>query len=289
MPTAWAGPIVATVTPAIGLALLLRAWPQIRHTTLASAWSWTLAALLAWSGAELLAARSAASTNSAALRLLAVALSLCPAVSVIGAKRPQHAAWNFIVLSLWAIVALPAAETFFLHPGQRLSVGDARAWFLWVLILLSPINFVPTRYWLASLLVAAGQVLALSQYLALVQRPLVPLPEACGLALCGLGVVAAALAARRSNAADPRDRWWLDFRNSFGLFWALRVQERMNATAVQHGWNIELTWSGFRQLDSTESAVAAVDEPAVRSTLKGLLRRFVTAEWIAQRAGQSLD
>jgi hypothetical protein len=289
-----AGTVVATVTLAAGLAVLLRHRSAIRQTTLVSPWSWAVAATCAWSAVELIASFSGESSvgGLTPLRLAVIALSFCPAVSLIGAKRPQHAAWNFVVLSLWGIVALPAAENFFLHPGQKLAMGDARGWFLWILLLLGPINFVPTRFWLAALLIFSGQFLGLSRYLALVQRPLVPQPDLLGLALCGLGILAAAFAARRiSDAASPYDRLWLDFRDSFGLFWALRVQERVNAAAQQYDWDLDLTWSGFRRRSADEPA-GAIDlriEPALRTTLKGLLRRFVSHEWIAERTGQSLD
>jgi hypothetical protein len=219
--------------------------------------------------------------------LAATALSFCPVISLIGAKRPQHTAWNFVVGSLWAIVVLPAAETFFLRRGQPLAMGDARGWFLWLLILLGPINFLPTRNWLSAVFLAAGQVVALGQYLPLVRRELTVYPE-----LTGVGLAVAALVAawtRRFTAAPPRqeqpyDRLWLDFRDTFGLFWALRVQERVNAAAKQFGWPCELGWSG---LGATELDFAT--ERALRTTMKGLLRRFVNSRWIAQRLPPGLD
>ena len=225
------------------------------------------------------------------LRFVAISLSFCPLVSLIGAKRPQHVAWNFVVASLWAIVALPAGEAFFLHPGRPVEMGDARGWFLWILILLGPINFVPTRHWPAALLLAGGQFLALSEYLPLVRRNLFPQAAFVGFALATTAILVAWARRRSKLGISPYDRLWLDFGDTFGLFWSLRVQERINAAAQQYDWPIELSWSGFR--DKTNHApLAAIDpaiEPALRTTLKGLLRRFVSNRWIAERRSEGLD
>jgi hypothetical protein len=293
IPTAWISAAAVTFALAAGLAVLLSRRRAIGQTTLAAAWWWSLVAVVGWAGAELVASFSAtngASAGIAPLRLAAIALSLCPIVAVLGAKRPQHKAWNFVVLSLWGIMALPAAETFFLHRGERVVVGDIRGWFLWILVLLGPINFIPTRYWLASLVLAAGQVVALSPHLALLRGRLFSQPEVVGLVLTSAGLVVAWLASRRAMAAvNPYDRLWLDFRDTFGLFWGLRVQERVNAAARQQGWDFELTWSGLRQR-ADGASLAAIDAslgPTLRTTIKGLLRRFVSNRWIAERAGTS--
>jgi hypothetical protein len=66
------------------------------------------------------------------------------------------------------------------------------------------------------------------------------------------------------------------------LLWSLRVQERINALAQQSGWPLELTWNGFRKPGS-EDGLVKLDpaiESAVRGSLRGLLRRFVSNEWI---------
>jgi hypothetical protein len=205
---------------------------------------------------------------------------------LLGSKRPQHKAWNFVVLSLWAIVALPAAETFLLHPGRPVEMGGARGWFLWVLILLGPINFGLTRYWLASFSLAAGQIIALGPYLAVVHRRVVPQPEFLGLMLAMTALVAAWLTSLGSiGAANAFDRLWLDFRDTFGLFWGLRVQERLNAAAKQNGWEVELTWSGFhnRSADTSATIIDPVIGSNLHAAFKGLLRRFVSGHWIAQR------
>jgi hypothetical protein len=282
------------LTLAAGVFVLLSRRRWIGQTTLVAAWWWTLAALAAWSLVEMADALGWLAHKPAlmaALRFAAAGLTFCPIVALIGAKRPQHAAWNFVVIALWAIVALPAAEAVFLQ--GRMPIGLARGAFLWTLILLLPINFLPTRYWLSSLLVAAGQVLALSPQLQVVGqstalsyvRHVAP-PPLLGLILCGLALVWAWVLSRNERHAAPaHDRLWLDFRNTFGLFWALRVQERINAAAQQYGWDLELTWSGFRTRDNGAplTTIDATIEPTLRTAFKGLLRRFVSNAWIAAR------
>jgi hypothetical protein len=282
------GAVVAIVALGCGLGVLFYSRPALKQTTLLAAWWWTLAAVAVWSGVELYAALTPAATAGrlAPYRLAAVVLSLCPMVALLGAKRPQHTAWQFVVLSLWGILALPAAEAIFLHRGQQPEVGDARAWLLWVVILLGPINYVPTRNWPASLFVAAGQVVALSPYLAVLHRPIAPQPELTGLAICFLGLVVASVANRRSRMdKNSLNRLWLEFRDAFGLLWGLRVQERVNAVARQNGWDVELTWHGLRKT-TDDAPLVTIDpgsEPALRKTLSGLLRRFVSREWIEER------
>jgi hypothetical protein len=275
----------------VGIGVLLLRRSQVRETTLLPACWWTLTAVVAWSGTELAAGLAADRSANwiAPLRLAAVTLSFCPILAVLGAKRPQQAAWTFVVAAFWGIVVLPAAETFFLQRGQRLEIGDARSWFLWLLVVVGPINYLPTRQWLSATLLGAGQILALSQYLPIVHRTLFAHQELAGLWLGCLALVCAR--APRSRAAAKYDRLWLDFRDTFGLFWSLRLQERVNSVAQSSGWQVWLSWSGFREPEGSRGT-ATIDptvEPVLRTTLKGLLRRFVSGRWIAQRLGQHLD
>jgi hypothetical protein len=294
-PIEWMGAVVAIAATLVGLSVLIYARKAVQHTTLRASWWWALLAFVAWSSAALVVEclpESGRLPWLGPVNFAAYALSLCPVVAVIGAKRPQHAAWNLVVLSLWVIVALPAAEALLLRFGQQPNLGPGRVWFLRLVVLLGPVNFVPTRYWLASLLVAAGQLIAFG---AVAKLP-VPLPgltaAALGLVVCVVGIMAALLAFRKTaTRANPFDRLWADFRDSFGLFWALRVQERVNAAAKQYGWDLELTWLGFRQPGNAAPLAAippAIERP-LSANLKGLLRRFVSSAWIAKRRETPLD
>lgn len=244
-----------------------------------------------WSVTEATAALAGGkATWIAPLRLAAVALTFCPVLAVLGAKRPQHAAWSFVVLAFWGILALPAAETFFLQRGQRLEMGDARSWFLWILILIGPVNYLPTRQWLAAALLAIAQAIALSEYLPLIHRPLFAGQFLVALMLGCLAPLVAR-APRCRDVASPYDRLWLDFRDTFGLFWSLRLQERVNAVAATNNWPLVLGWSGIadRETGASLSQFNASIEPTLRTTMKGLLRRFVSNCWIAARMGSDLD
>ena len=88
---------------------------------------------------------------------------------------------------------------------------------------------------------------------------------------------------------EPLDRVWRDFRDQFGAAWALRVLERINATARLSGWPLELTWSGFRnEVPEERAEIPRVEIPpqvrvGVEDSLQTLLRRFVSPKWISQR------
>jgi hypothetical protein len=77
------------------------------------------------------------------------------------------------------------------------------------------------------------------------------------------------------------DRVWLDFRDAFGAVWALRVMERMNAASTMYGWPVLLSWNGFSPRDDAPE-VSPVP-PTVEESLRTLLRRFVSPEWIDER------
>jgi hypothetical protein len=292
--------VAATIRAALaicagGLALgrLVFVRGTLRETTLLPAWGWMVAAAVAWGAVEAAAALGSPSSSwLAPSRLAAAGLSFCPVVAVLGAKRPQHQAWTFVVLAFWAVVMLPAAEAFFLQRGDRLALGDARRWFLWVLLLLGPVNYVPTRQWTAALLLAAAQFLALSEHLPLVRQTLFREQYLAALCLATGAVWAGRVAGTPAQAAaNAYDRLWLDFRNLFGLLWALRLQERVNAVVDTNHWPLWLSWTGLRELEQSQP-IRSIDpaiEPTLRTSMKGLLRRFVSNEWIAHRLGQDID
>ena len=65
---------------------------------------------------------------------------------------------------------------------------------------------------------------------------------------------------------------------------------RLNAAAQMYGWPVRLEWSGFRG-----TAGASINDPlpvdaeqALVATLRNLLRRFVSAKWLAVRGMPAL-
>jgi hypothetical protein len=143
---------------------------------------------------------------------------------------------------------------------------------------------------------AGGQIVALGQFLPLVHCDLVSRPGLTGLVLTAMALLAAWLATLavsppQQTAPLPYDHLWLDFRNAFGLFWSLRVQERVNAAATQYRWDFRLTWTGLKRRHEGQP-LSAIDPEVERvfcTTFKGLLRRFVSHRWIADRLRESLD
>jgi hypothetical protein len=275
----------------IGLATLIWWWrlPQLRGTTLGAPWFWCWLSVVVVALGELTVVGFTPHSEPWAqpLRFAAASSLFCSTVSLLGAKRPQDSAWNFIVFSLWGVLALPAIEVAFLGKGEDLQLQDIRAWFLWILIGLELSQRLGTRYWWVSLGLASCQFVLLARYLPLVRWET---PES--LRWCGLFAAVLAMAGQlRSRPSHARsfDRLWLDYRDLFGVAWGLRVMERINAAADRYRWPFRLHWQGFEsseaETDASMGSWPAETSATLEQTMRNLLRRFVSDAWISERLG----
>ncbi len=291
-----ASTLVVTFTPTIDMLALLACavtfgfvfrWRRgnISGTTLVGPWIWASASFASLVAVELGIAFVGEPVPDWApgLRYAAAMSTFCPIVALLGAKRPQDRGWQWIVLTLWAILCQPAGEWILF--GGVAEIHAARFWFLAILMLVGATNGLGTRVWLASLLYGGAQIILLVPYLAS-ETPFDG-GEAAVLGIIGIvtswALVAADVLPGRT-AKLPLDRVWLDFRDAFGVVWALRILERMNASANRYDWPVSLTWQGFcpRESATFEESPAAVEE-----SFRTLLRRFVSPEWVDLRIGSS--
>jgi hypothetical protein len=196
-------------------------------------------------------------------------------MALLGAKRPQHRAWQFVVLSLWVILARPAAQSLLFQSDGRLNVHPLEQALVLSLVAMEAANYLATPRWLCGLLVAAGQ-------LTLLAGPL-GLPDAGDWAApAGLSLVVTAgvLATWRTvgwqfgvGDVSPAQRSWLTFRNAYGLFWAARVWLRINAAATAENRRETLGWNG--RFGTRGAGREVADTAAAWRSLRGHLRLFL--------------
>lgn len=290
--------LVVACTAVVGWPILLGARRRLAGTTLTAPWVWSAAVfglLLLFETMDLLV--GAASGWREHTRYLVAIASFGPLMALLGAKRPQDVAWQFIVFSLLVVLALPGLQSAVFYAGDTLDLHAAWRWFLLLLLMVGPADFLLTRYWAAGCTWGAAQACLLGSWLP---APL-PYPEWRGtlaLLLLAMALCLAARAARgRVLPTLPLDRLWLDFRDLFGTLWALRVAERINASARMYQWPVWQSWQGLLWTDRpgqppTEPTTAqpAMPSPELYDALlhgyRTLLRRFVDAAWIEQRCGE---
>ncbi len=289
--------IVATLLlAAVGVVAAAATWRKLRGTTLVGSQVWLSACFVAVAAVEVwqvLASELSSELSVEPLRFFAATLTFCPLMALMGAKRPQDRAWHFIVLSLWIVLALPALHVLLLRSGQTLSTPSALAWFMLGLITIGFFNRVLTPAWISGLLFAGGQTSLLANHLPLVGN--MPGIDRCQCQLIGLGLLASSaifswwLSHRRHASAEPLDRLWLEFRDLFGVLWALRLAERINSAALLTKSDLVLRWSGF-QTTAGGRITESLSPDAIRIQrlgLENLLRRFVSRTWIAERLQES--
>jgi hypothetical protein len=246
------------------------AWRANRRTTLLQAVNWVVAAWVAWLGAVALCGPEAGPARRDTVRYLALCVTGCAGVAVLGARRPGVGAWNFVLLGLLAVMLLPLVQSMLL---ESQALDTVRLLFLGATLGVGVVNYLPTRLAVAALLVGAGcgwEILALARAPAgLSTVPLEP-----GWLCLALAPWAALLGTW--SAPAPRsefDRIWLDFRNRFGLVWGQRLRDQFNNAAANAGWTVTLSWQGLLRL-----AGGAAQEPeeldAIVATLRALLKRF---------------
>jgi hypothetical protein len=219
------------------------------------------------------------------LRYIAATSTCCPLMAVLGARRPHQLAWQFVVGSLWGILASPALEAIVLGRPSSLDISPLRGWFLWLLIGLGLVNYVPTRNWAAAMVMAGAQVALLGRWLpglgGLGVNPSV-ITHVVLLFFLGLVVIAYILPflALRHRNRDRRpselDARWLSFRDRFGALWALRTLERVNATARASHWPMLLGWWGFyfHEPKFNWDNLPKPIRNELQQTMDNLLRRF---------------
>jgi hypothetical protein len=264
--------LLSAILATIFLAIAFR---RLRGTTLELPWAWTLLAFWMLAAADLLATRAAWS-------FLLTAIVICPGMAMMGARRPHHHAWQLIVGSLWLVIVLPALQFLALSSESDFEIHVVRQVFLVILVAIMVVNILPTRFgWVASGLLAGFVVLF---------GPLIPwsgvpemgfrLPLASGLFLAAL-IVACLLPRPDRSTLLPADRLWLDFRDTFGTLWALRLADRVNRAAQQEGWECRLHWHGFVS-EQQEDLDPLAMEPT-HQYLRNIVRRFASQAWIDER------
>ncbi|MFM8290626.1 MAG: hypothetical protein ACKOC4_02870 [Planctomycetia bacterium] len=297
MPSTEACLIVACAAAAVaGACATAGAW-LVRGSTAVPAAAWAVAAAAVLTGE--MAARAAGGladpASAAAVRLVAGALSLCPVMALLGAKRPQHGVWQFIVATLAVVLALPAVSAVLIRPGTPPAVHPLGRWFLLLLVLVGWLNFAATRHGLAAAAVAAGQIVLLREFL-----PLVPFARAPAAAVDAAGCLAVALGAgmaaghsafaglRRgaAGATGPQGRHplaaridppFLALRETLGAAWTLRIAERFDAVAAARGWPCRLRFGG---LEVRGAGGAGPWQREAARAFRALARRFVSHGWL---------
>jgi hypothetical protein len=262
MPTLYAILLLAGLWP------LVKAWRANRTTSLFHAIHWGLAAWLAWCWALLVGEPDWAGLEPA--RYIALSLTACAGVAVLGARRPQVVAWNFVVVGLLAVMLLPLAEGLVLGTDP---IDPLRIFFVSATLGVGVLNYLPTRYAPAAFLLGlagAGELLALFAPERLPGRGELPFIHLLLLAVPWVG-----WACRRGprSARSEFDTLWLDFRDRLGLLWGQRVREQFNAAAANAGWPVRLYWQGLLRHGRGE-VIAPDAQEQITQTLRAVLRRF---------------
>lgn len=256
--------------------LLGRGALRLRGSTLLAPAIWSAASTLTWTFVRGL---PFVCDVGQTVQYGAASLLLCPTIALLGAKRPQHLAWQWVVAALWVTLLAPAAHAAI--TGADIELHAAWGLLIWGVWGMGLANYLPTRHAPAALLGAAAQLSAVSLYLP----GLAAWRWEGSAGVAAVLLLAACAFAHMSAARRLRPGWtgiWIDFRNEFGAVWGLRASQRFNDAAVRADWPLRLSWFGFSDLEGTLVDNPPLSEPQAES-LRGVLRRFVSEAWLAKR------
>jgi hypothetical protein len=272
--------LVATVATA---AVVIRARGVVQHTTLRLAWTWSTIAALAWciaAGASLVGSSSVIGQ----LWYVAAVVTLCPWIAVLGARRPTVRVWNwFVVLPLLAVLLWPVALCWMPRGPDRLALAAPHVIGFALVLVMGTGNYLGTRFTGLAVLTCMSEGLLLMWL-----TTDAPSGERPWLAAVPAIVLFQGVLTTISSKAPRRDssgwnRLWVDFCNTFGIVWANRIAERVNAEAAKAHWTVRLQPQGFVSADPAMPADLQRNASQIDHTMRWLLRRFVDDEWIDRR------
>lgn len=312
MVSAVSPPLLSVAAAATAAIAALAGMVLARGSTAVPAAAWAVAAAVAYGVESWVRARGGLEDMAAAasVRLVVVALSLCPIMALLGAKRPQHGVWQFIVATLAAVLAMPAASAALVRPGSPPDVHPLERWLVLVLAGVAGMNFLATRHAVAAGLVVGGQLLLARSFLPFGATAFPSVTtDAIAAWLVAAGAMLAAVqswawpirgrarraGSRASSSGDALaaiDAGFLPLRETLGAAWTLRIMERFNAEAASRGWPCRLHFDGVHAAgepgDSSgdqSNEASGQEEPwqadALR-TARALARRFVSPAWLAR-------
>jgi hypothetical protein len=285
----------ATATPAAAIAstsgwvaaalwlaaagLALTAFIRVHGTTLRAPAVWAVCSALVLAAVEAVLAYRAewSGTFGADLALYAAAVgTFCPPMAVLGAKRPQDRGWQWIVLSLWIVLLVPAGQAWAAASGAQLHLPLAWSFMLLTLGVGGYLNHTFTRWAPTALAYTVTQACLLVPWTGGSGDRYFSAPWA-------LVIVAAwqtwtrhpSDKIRSGEALTSFNQRWLAFRDGWGSFWGLRVKNRVNETASLSNWPVRLEWSGFVAND--RGAPPEIDQRVaaqIQQAMDSLLWRF---------------
>ena len=246
-------------------------------------------------------------------------LMLCPAIAVLGARKPGVQAWNwFVLVPLVLVLGFPAMAlrgSSSLTAGLQMELPAAMGFGL--VLVMGAGNYFGTRFTLAAGLSSLSLLLIVGSVTSSVSEFF---PSEVHSRIGGTFCLSAAFitAARRtkrthrywislkkSTPAVANSRGaesetnplltlpathllnpiWIDFRDDFGIVWSRRIMDRINRTAEEEHWPIRLDLHGFLALDANmETEVSLQANERIEQVLRWHLRRFVDPEWIDRRS-----
>lgn len=254
----------------------------MRGTTAAAPLSWAIVSLVALTMDAAISLVSFGGAPSAALHrnYLAGLTTLAPFVSLLGAKRPQDRAWQLIVASLLALLAVQDLRIWSLDDTRLPLPHAAWCWLVAGLVAMQLLNYLPTRYAPAACLACWAQICSLGPCFRLL--PADVRPPWLALPLFSAAVILVICLSRCPRGS--RDSLWIDFRNLYGVLWTIRVAERVNAIAAEKDLDVRLTWHGWQPAHSTNSEMRADGCCKASQALQSILLRFVDQQWLSRRA-----
>lgn len=251
------------------LLVFYRLWLDNRRTSLAHAVVWALVAWLTW---ILTLPLEPIGTKPGPWLYLALALTGCASVAVLGARRPGVTMWNAVVVAFLAMELLPWGES--LVRQDEFHCDGLRTATLIGAVAIGVMNYLPTHSFLGALLVGIG---CACEWIRFLQADEGPLPALDVLARCAMAMAPGGVLLFRSLApiakSNDFDRCWIGFRDRFGVIWGQRLREQFNQAARHAHWRVILTWQGLRTQTAAEQPTQE-QQVALLQTLSALMKRF---------------